>query len=130
MEAHGGTAWGPLAPAELGRVLLMAAEVADSDPDHDLLTALDVLNKDKLGPAGEPRMYEAELRQIARALHAEVPAGERVGGLGSDVVGVNAWLGQRVRARPHTLAGGSALAALFRQAEARIERARDGECDA
>lgn len=129
MEARSHTTRGPLSVVELGRVLRLAAEVADADCEHDLLTALDVLNKDKLRPAGEPQLYEAELRQIAGVLHAEFPAHERVGDLGSDVAGVNAWLSRRARDYQRFRADGSDLAALFRQAAARLEQTHGGELD-
>jgi hypothetical protein len=67
-----------MAPEQLRDVLRMAAEVAAADSGHDLLTALDVLNKDGLSPVGCPQLHEAELRQIARVLLAGTTAALRL----------------------------------------------------
>jgi hypothetical protein len=127
MVASSDAAWGPLTAEQLSEVLRLAAEVADADDGHDLLTALDVLNKDVLSPNGRPQMYEQELRQVARALHAEIPAGERGGWPGGEVAGVSAWLGQHVREQRRFGSGGNALAGLFRRAAARIDAAGGGD---
>lgn len=124
MDASSDTAWGPLAADELGEVLRMAAEVADNDVDHDLLTAVDVLNKDRLHPEGRPQLYEPELRQVARLLLAEIPATERISVPGGEVAAVNTWLAQRLRGRRLSEDIGSALADLFRSAAHRLSDAR------
>ncbi|HTJ68142.1 MAG TPA: hypothetical protein VL551_11485 [Actinospica sp.] len=116
MDVSSDTAWGPLAVEQLGEVLLMAAEVADGDADHDLLTAVDVLNKDRLRPEGREQLSEPELRQLARLLLAEIPADERLGVPGGEVAAVNTWLAQRLRVQRLSEDGGNALAALFRSA--------------
>jgi hypothetical protein len=116
--------WGPLSAESLRAVLSMAAEVADADADHDLLSALDVLNKDRLAPAD--RLYEGELRQVARALLAVIPV-EQLGGLGDgEVAAVNAFVMEHVRARRRGgLTGGMlvgvALPQLFRSAADHLE---------
>ena len=116
-------AWGPLKAEALGEVLLMAAEVADDDADHDLVTAVDVLNKDRLRPSGRPQLFEPELRQVARLLLAEVPAAERVGVPGGEVAAVNTWLAQRLRGQRLGEDAGNALAELFRSAANRLSDA-------
>lgn len=102
MEVGSRTAWGPSATRQCGDVLRLATEVADSDHELDLHTAVNVLSKDK------PRL-----------------AGERVGLLTSAVVGVNAWLS------PPGLRQSSGIppAALFRGVASRIEQVEGDEGD-
>lgn len=118
---------GPMTPGQLSEVLRMAAEVADADPDHDLLTALDVLNKDGLRPARRPQLYEAELRQVARLLLDAIPADGQVGSIGGEVAAVNAWLAQCGRTQRQLNNSGNVLADLFRCAVDRIEAGRRDE---
>jgi hypothetical protein len=124
MDVSSDTAWGPLAADQLGEVLRMAAEVADGDSDHDLLTAVDVLNKDRLRPEGRPQLFEPELRQVARLLLAEIAAEERIGVPGGEVAAVNTWLAQRLRGQRLGEDAGNALAGLFRSAERHLSDAR------
>lgn len=118
MDASSNGAWGPLTAGQLGEVLRMIAEVAADDAEHDLLTAVDVLNKDRLRPERRTQLFEPELRQLARVLLAEIPADERVGAPGGEVAAVNAWLAQRLRAQRLSGDDGNALAVLFRRAAA------------
>jgi len=126
MELGRTAAWGPLTAAQLAGVLRIAAEVADADKDHDLLTTLDVVNKDRLHPHGRPLVHEAELRQVALALLAELPVQERVGGPQGEIAEVNAWLGQNRRTERRRGIDASPLADLFRCAADRIEAADAG----
>lgn len=109
-------AWGPLSAEALGEVLQGAADVADADHDHDLSTALDVLNKDVFGPTGRPQLYEAELRQVVRALLAVVPVDELAGLPGGELAAINAWVTERMRDPGRDRSAASALAELFRRA--------------
>ena len=127
MDVGNAVAWGPMAPEQLSDVLRMAAEVADADSGHDLLTALDVLNKDRLRPARRPQLYEAELRQVARVLLAGIPSDDQVGSIGGEVAAVNAWLAQHGRVRGQLDGPGNVLADLFRRAAEQVEAGRSDE---
>jgi hypothetical protein len=120
MDVGNAATWGPMAPEQLSEVLQMAAEVADTDPGHDLLTALGVLNKDALQSAGLPQLYEAELRQVARVLLTGIPTEGRADSTGGEVAAVNAWLAQNGRVQGHPGTPGKPLADLFRSAAERI----------
>jgi hypothetical protein len=114
----------------LAEVLRMAAAVAAADADHDLITALDVLNEDVLCPAGRPLLYAGEARQVAQSLLAAIPAEPPVVSLNGEVVAVNAWLVWRRRTRLHANeTSGNALAELFRHAVEQIETTQDPETD-
>ncbi len=115
MDMSKTTAAGSLTVAQLSDLLRMTAEIADANKYHDLLSALDALNKDRLRPAGLPEVYEAELRQIARALLAEIPEEERLGGPEGEIAEVNVWLGQHVRAE-RLRSGNSPMADLLKTA--------------
>jgi len=113
---------------QLNEALRMAAEVAAEDCEHDLLTAVDVLNKDRLRPEGRPLLAEPELRQVARAVFAELPANERIGVPGGEVAAVNAWLAERLRAQRLCEERSSVLAELLRRAADRLgTRNSDGD---
>ena len=127
MDVGDRAAWGPMEPEQLCDVLRMAAEVADADPGHDLLTALDVLNKDVLRPAERPRLYEAELRQVAAVLLAAIPELDRADSMGGEVASVNTWLAQHGRVHGRPASTGKVLAELFRRAAEQIEVRRSVE---
>ena len=125
MDMSKATASGSLTVAQLGNLLRMAAEIADADNNYDLLSALDALNKDRLRPAGLPEVYEAELRQIAKALLAEIPEEERLGGPEGEIAEVNVWLGQHVRAERFR-SGNSPLADLLKTAADHSDASKGG----
>lgn len=127
MDVGNAATWGPMAPKQLSAVLRMAAKVADADPGHDLLTALYVLNKDTLHPAGLPELYEAELRQVARVLLAGIPADGQIGSIGGEVAAVNAWLAQHGRVRGQLDGPGNVLADLLLRAAEQVEAGRSDE---
>jgi len=116
----------PLTAGQLSAVLLAAAEVAAGDQNHDLITTLDVLNKDVLRPAGRSLVYEGELRQIAAALLERIPLAERGDLPSGEVAAVNAWLAHRRRLQRHLAAhGGNLLADLLRTA---VGSAKEDRC--
>jgi hypothetical protein len=127
MNVGNAVAWGPMAPEQLCDVLRMAAEVAAADSGHDLLTALDVLNKDWLHPAGRPQLHEADLWQVARVLLAAIAVDGQIGSIGGEVAAVNAWLAQRGRAQGRLDGPENVLADLFRSAAEQIEAGRRDE---
>jgi hypothetical protein len=119
---------GPLTVGQLSAVLLAAAEVAAGDQNHDLITTLDVLNKDVLRPAGLPLVYEGELRQIAAALLERIPSAERDDLPRGEVAAVNAWLAHRRRLQRHLAAhGGNLLADLLSTAAGSAKEDRSPE---
>jgi hypothetical protein len=130
MGVSGAAAWGPLSDSELVEVLRLAIEVAQEDSGHDLLTAVYVLNRDKLRATGRDQLSEAELRQVARVLVTEIPPEERVGAPGGEVAAVNAWLAQcSRRQRGQQVEGANVLAALVMRVAERLG-AEDSQAEA
>jgi hypothetical protein len=113
-------AWGPLSAEALREVLLLAADVADTDQDHDLASALDVLNKDVFGPAKREQLHPVEQRQVAQALLALVPAIEFDRSQGSELAAVDAWVTEHMGDRGGGEPAVSGLAELLRRAAAAL----------